>query len=380
MDDNDENQLDKMQSIPFMEDLNVNHIYSNNSILVGKKSEPDIEERCQTTLISSGEIRAIHQKGETMEKIFVKKTKSNLRKPQLFERWIENPTTTINQCFQCQKIFKTKFSLNRHIMNVHNQINPYKCNDCDESISHPDHLKIHMKQHHRRNNEKSRVVETAKSVSRRPKKYKNNKCSVCKNIFKSEYALNRHMRLHTKDNHYHCTLCEESFPRPDYLKRHIKRHKRELDRNRRMLQLSVSETNNESQTVEKEIKPVNSSSLIDEISDESDMSDVEENRETSITSQVLDVADNPENPDKANEDQVVEVNGYSRNKYDDYEEDAEDVEENRATDVDDEGYADDDVIIMYNPSQTITCNGSQYQLVAKQINLQQCKEFFKKCC
>lgn len=88
------------------------------------------------------------------------------------------------------------------------------------------------------------------------------------------------------------------------------------------------------------------------------------------------VADNPDDSDKANEDQVVEVNGYSRNKYDDYE---EDVEDNRATDVDDEGYADDD-IIMYNPSQIITCNGSKYQLVAKQINLQQCKEFFKKCC
>lgn len=52
------------------------------------------------------------------------------------------------------------------------------------------------------------------------------RCKICSKSFKENYSLQRHERIHNKENFLACGTCGKKFKRSDNLKRHERCHER----------------------------------------------------------------------------------------------------------------------------------------------------------
>lgn len=100
----------------------------------------------------------------------------------------------------CNKSFKGKFHLKRHINNAHAR--KYKCKFCEKAILTPQDLKRHENLH---NN------------------IREYKCSHCNKAY--SYPL--HLKNHIRDTHFQskisCEICGGKLARPENYTMHVKR-------------------------------------------------------------------------------------------------------------------------------------------------------------
>uniref|UniRef100_A0A8C8ZP37 Zinc finger protein n=1 Tax=Prolemur simus TaxID=1328070 RepID=A0A8C8ZP37_PROSS len=104
------------------------------------------------------------------------------------------------QCEECKALFRTPFSLQRHL---HKK---YRCELCNKAFVTPSVLRSHKKTH---TGEKEKV------------------CPYCGQKFASSGTLRVHIRSHTGERPYQCPYCEKGFSKNDGLKMHIRTHTRE---------------------------------------------------------------------------------------------------------------------------------------------------------
>jgi len=118
---------------------------------------------------------------------------------------------SLKYCKYCEITFPTDNGLRLHNLSVDHQL---LCPECppssgtesesgDGTFANESLLKAHFKQHH---------PHSALLI---------NACQICQKVFKSEYALRTHLKIHTGDKPYQCNHCDKTFNRKDGLKRHL---------------------------------------------------------------------------------------------------------------------------------------------------------------
>nr|CAD7602677.1 unnamed protein product [Timema genevievae] len=105
-------------------------------------------------------------------------------------------------CNVCNKDFKEKGSLNKHLL-VHSKQRKYKCEVCNKIFKWTSHLKRHLLIH---------------------SEQRNYKCDVCNKSFKLKGSLNSHLLGHSEQRNYKCNVCDKSFKRKNTLNSHLLIH------------------------------------------------------------------------------------------------------------------------------------------------------------
>ncbi|ODM91010.1 putative zinc finger protein [Orchesella cincta] len=100
-------------------------------------------------------------------------------------------------CGQCNKRFKTRGSLQRHLNKRGER--KFKCNECDKGFTTKNNLKTHMVVH---------CIDRPYA------------CNQCQLTFKHKKDLARHGTIHKDERNYKCEMCGREFLRKDNFKRH----------------------------------------------------------------------------------------------------------------------------------------------------------------
>ena len=102
---------------------------------------------------------------------------------------------------KCDRIHNRKDSCKNHVHNVHEGIKKYNCGICNKNFSEKFHLNRHIINMH---------------------EVKKAKCEFCRKSFFDSYILKRHIdSVHEGDNKYECDSCEKLFSNESHRKRHI---------------------------------------------------------------------------------------------------------------------------------------------------------------
>ena len=121
----------------------------------------------------------------------------------------KNPHTELtlslhqHQCPICQKVFKTKHLLSRHLSVVHTEDRPYNCDTCDLKFKSMTNLKAHQ------------VMHTGE------KKFS---CKICEKLFSYKTSLLHHMKMHDNVKPFGCPHCKKRFTQNGNLQEHIRIH------------------------------------------------------------------------------------------------------------------------------------------------------------
>ena len=112
-------------------------------------------------------------------------------------------------CPYCNKEFREKRSLDKHIKAIHNAERPFACTmpDCNETFRNQVELKNH--------------------VNRHLKEYPF-ECDQCPMTFQKQDSLTTHYRSHTGEKPFQCEICDKSFTSEKNKKVHVQRHQGSL--------------------------------------------------------------------------------------------------------------------------------------------------------
>uniref|UniRef100_A0A1B6EEN7 Protein krueppel n=1 Tax=Clastoptera arizonana TaxID=38151 RepID=A0A1B6EEN7_9HEMI len=119
-----------------------------------------------------------------------------------------------HHCTLCTKSFRSKFFLSEH-MNMHKDLCPYSCSDCNKKF----HKRTQLRQH-----KKTHLSDSQKVV-----------CEVCGMKFSRRGNLMQHIKTHGKDRTFICRVCKEEFNTLNLLLSHRKLHTQEDIKNRIVL-------------------------------------------------------------------------------------------------------------------------------------------------
>jgi len=142
---------------------------------------------------------------------------------------------TFHPCSQCDREFKRKASLTRHLKGAHAEDRPYACRDCDRRFTDRDDLKVHLHSHSgakrypcskcSRSFSLKSSLKTHLSKKHKSKRKHSFYCNVCKKRYCDEQSLQRHNRLHNGEKPFACYVCNKRFSRREVLKTHLKVHR-----------------------------------------------------------------------------------------------------------------------------------------------------------
>lgn len=106
------------------------------------------------------------------------------------------------QCFHCERVFKTKWKIQRHIENVHLRENKVlACQTCNKTFKYLSQLKLHSAQHE-----------------------KTYSCKLCDRSFNNRRYYLFHKNKHAAGSSLTCHHCSKSFKYNSQLRIHMKSH------------------------------------------------------------------------------------------------------------------------------------------------------------
>ncbi|KAG5684770.1 hypothetical protein PVAND_013983 [Polypedilum vanderplanki] len=188
-----------------------------------QKEEPnEIEYAVENILgeIDDGDL--INNKVEA--KNFVKKSETS---SEGREKGKEIYQKLLQKCHICGKQIE-KNRLEGHI-NKHNNIRPFKCNECEKTFYCKQLLRLHKSSIHTNIKVKcdqcDKFFPSARALYAHTLRHKNQDryvCEMCEKKFNNSNSLKRHMAIHSGVREFVCTICGVGFYRKFNLDVHIK--------------------------------------------------------------------------------------------------------------------------------------------------------------
>lgn len=138
------------------------------------------------------------------------------------------------QCKLCQKVYDTKYHLNRHLI-THGGNRPQVCTECGKAFSQKCDLNRHMNVHNNQRKHACSVCgksfKRADYLSKHERQYcgvqKPYKCVKCNKGFEDEEQLNDHKKSHDDVGVFSCETCNEEFDTVDKVVEHRKLHNKQ---------------------------------------------------------------------------------------------------------------------------------------------------------
>ncbi|XP_041968472.1 zinc finger protein 668-like isoform X1 [Aricia agestis] len=166
------------------------------------------------------------------------KTYSSLTKKRHHEKGVHTAGWMRNKCPHCPAIFVNYYDKSDHLVREHNMIPVvYPCNACDKKYKRKHELNRHIKHHHLQ--QRNHVCDkcTAKFFTKRSLRDHYLKhsgleascCDVCGKAFSRPRGLTNHMKIHQSDPIYQCDMCKRTFMQKRSLQCHIKLHQGDLE-------------------------------------------------------------------------------------------------------------------------------------------------------
>lgn len=157
------------------------------------------------------------------------------------------------KCVTCQKMFRDKHGLTRHVKTVHLKLRPYHCQYCVKTFKEKSELNRHYAKARCRpfipeevmdtkedsNVDVNQIMEetespglvfspgksptgsTSQKQTQKSKSQKLSRCVTCQKVFRDKHDLTRHVEtVHQKLRPYYCNDCEKTFKEKSALNRH----------------------------------------------------------------------------------------------------------------------------------------------------------------
>lgn len=113
-------------------------------------------------------------------------------------------------CKECDAQVSTRRQLVNHMVTVHGQERPFKCDRCPKQFSDRYAFRKHSETLHRDRSEKRKYY-----------------CDVCPKVLTTKCGLNIHKRVHSGEKPYECDICSNQFPQRNTLIHHMRIHTKE---------------------------------------------------------------------------------------------------------------------------------------------------------
>ncbi|XP_049883284.1 PR domain zinc finger protein 5-like isoform X2 [Pectinophora gossypiella] len=166
------------------------------------------------------------------------KSYTSLTKKRNHEKGVHTAGWLRNKCPHCPEIFVSYYDRSEHLVKVHNE-KPiiYPCNACNKTYKKKFELNRHIKHHHLQ--QKSYLCDkcNAKFFSKRGLsdhviKHMGGEmcsCEVCGKNFSRLRTLKEHMKVHDENKRYQCEICKKTFMQKCSLKSHVRLHQDDLE-------------------------------------------------------------------------------------------------------------------------------------------------------
>ncbi|XP_075989283.1 uncharacterized protein LOC142985169 isoform X3 [Anticarsia gemmatalis] len=169
---------------------------------------------------------------------FCEKTYTSLTKKRNHEKGVHTGGWLRNKCPHCPQIFVSYYDRSEHLVKEHNQAPViYPCNACNKTYKKKFELNRHIKHHHLQ--QKSFLCDkcNAKFFSKRGladhlSRHTGGEvcsCDICGKTFSRARTLKEHMKVHEDDKRYQCEICKKTFMQKCSLKSHVRLHQDDLD-------------------------------------------------------------------------------------------------------------------------------------------------------
>ena len=145
------------------------------------------------------------------------------------------------KCLICEKVFRTKSNIKKHILSVHEKLRNFKCHLCENAYLDSSALNFHLERHktpeeehiqcdicskmiNKFNFKRHKIIHKENPKNIRPKRVF--ECPRCDKVFGEKGHLNKHISaVHDKLRKFKCHLCDSTFTDSTPLRVHLKRHK-----------------------------------------------------------------------------------------------------------------------------------------------------------
>ena len=125
------------------------------------------------------------------------------------------PAGQKEKCPMCQKEFKAKVSLNRHIKYVHSEEMKHSCVICETKFKQKSDMRVHIQHVHGFN--------MSKAMHGNFEDQEMFKCDMCDSSYRYKKGLNEHKQLkheQANDEHFQCNECSSRFQQKKSLDEH----------------------------------------------------------------------------------------------------------------------------------------------------------------